>query len=44
MVAVRMRLRPPDPAPKRWRRSGYDPYASDGGYGKLHSWERVDHD
>lgn len=24
--------------------AGFDPYASDAGYSKPHSWERVDHD
>ena len=24
--------------------AGFDPYASDAGYAKPHSWERVDHD
>ena len=24
--------------------SGFDPYSSDAGYAKPHSWERVDHD
>jgi hypothetical protein len=23
---------------------GFDPYSSDAGYSKPHSWERVDHD
>ena len=37
---------PPDPArtPKHWRRSGFDPYASDGGYGRSHAWERLERD
>jgi hypothetical protein len=25
-------------------RAGFDPYSSDAGYTKPHSWERVDHD
>jgi hypothetical protein len=36
-----------EPAPKKPGRSGaagFDPYASDAGYAKPHSWERVDHD
>jgi hypothetical protein len=24
--------------------AGFDPYSSDAGYSKPHSWERVDHD
>jgi hypothetical protein len=24
--------------------AGFDPYASDAGYSKPHSWERLDHD
>jgi hypothetical protein len=24
--------------------AGFDPYSSDAGYAKPHSWERVDHD
>ncbi|MCM2313259.1 MAG: hypothetical protein NDI84_17865 [Steroidobacteraceae bacterium] len=24
--------------------AGFDPYASDAGYSKPHSWERIDHD
>jgi hypothetical protein len=34
-------------APKRPSRvgeAGFDPYSSDAGYSKPHSWERVDHD
>ena len=36
-----------DTAPKRPARggaAGFDPYSSDAGYAKPHSWERVDHD
>jgi hypothetical protein len=35
-----------DPAPKKTGRAGsagFDPYASDGGFAKPHSWERLDH-
>jgi hypothetical protein len=35
------------PAPKgpsRIGAAGFDPYSSDGGHAKPHSWERVDHD
>lgn len=28
----------------RIREAGFDPYSSDGGYAKPHSWERVDRD
>ncbi len=28
----------------RVRAAGFDPYSSDAGYAKPHSWERVDHD
>ena len=38
----------PDPRPVRraskMAAAGFDPYSSDGGYAKPHSWERVDHD
>jgi hypothetical protein len=30
--------------PSRTGAAGFDPYASDAGYSKPHSWERVDHD
>jgi hypothetical protein len=30
--------------PARAGRAGFDPYASDAGYAKPHTWERVDHD
>jgi len=37
-----------DEAPKRKSsragQAGFDPYSSDAGYAKPHSWERVDHD
>lgn len=37
-----------DDAPKRKTsrtgRSGFDPYSSDAGHAKPHSWERIDHD
>ncbi len=35
------------PAPKgpsRTGAAGFDPYSSDAGYSKPHSWEHVDHD
>ena len=35
---------PPRKAPPRVGAAGFDPYSSDGGYSKPHSWERVDHD
>lgn len=35
--------RPPD-HPSRVGESGFDPYSSDAGHTKPHSWERVDHD
>lgn len=31
-------------APRRAGAAGIDPYSSDAGYAKPHSWERVDHD
>lgn len=38
----------PDPKPARRAArtgaAGFDPYSSDGGYAKPHSWERIDHD
>lgn len=35
----------PDPkGPSRVGAAGFDPYSSDAGYSKPHSWERVDHD
>ncbi len=30
--------------PSRTGAAGFDPYSSDAGYSKPHSWERVDHD
>ncbi len=30
--------------PARVGATGFDPYSSDAGYAKVHSWERVDHD
>lgn len=36
-----------DPGPQQPSRvgaAGFDPYSSDAGYSKPHSWERVDHD
>lgn len=30
--------------PSRIGEAGFDPYASDAGYSKPHSWERIDHD
>jgi len=35
---------PPDRTPSRVGAGGFDPYASDAGYSKPHSWERIDHD
>ena len=34
----------PPPKPSRLGEAGFDPYSSDAGYAKPHSWERVDHD
>jgi hypothetical protein len=35
---------PPASKASRTGRGGFDPYSSDAGYTKPHSWERVDHD
>ena len=35
---------PPKRKPSKTGQSGFDPYSSDAGYAKPHSWERVDHD
>ena len=35
---------PPKQKSSRTGPSGFDPYSSDAGYSKPHSWERVDHD
>jgi hypothetical protein len=35
---------PPARKPSRVGAAGFDPYSSDAGYSKPHSWERVDHD
>ena len=35
---------PGDRKPSRVGAAGFDPYSSDAGYSKPHSWERVDHD
>ncbi len=34
----------PHDRPSRTGAAGFDPYSSDAGYSKPHSWERVDHD
>jgi len=34
----------PGKEPSRVGAAGFDPYSSDAGYSKPHSWERVDHD
>jgi hypothetical protein len=34
----------PAKRPSRVGAAGFDPYSSDGGYPKPHTWERVDHD
>lgn len=34
----------PEKKPSRVGAAGFDPYSSDAGYAKPHSWERVDHD
>jgi len=35
---------PPQSRARRAGRAGFDPYSSDGGFSKPHSWERLDHD
>jgi len=35
---------PPTQKESRTGQPGFDPYSSDAGYAKPHSWERVDHD
>lgn len=35
---------PPKQTASRTGQAGIDPYSSDAGYAKPHSWERVDHD
>jgi hypothetical protein len=35
---------PPAKPPGNVGAAGFDPYSSDAGYQKPHSWERVDHD
>ena len=35
---------PPTRRPSRAGAAGFDPYASDAGFAKPHSWERVDHE
>ncbi len=35
---------PPKQKAPRTGEPGFDPYSSDAGYAKPHSWERVDHD
>lgn len=35
---------PPKRKTSKTGQSGFDPYSSDAGYAKPHSWERVDHD
>lgn len=34
----------PHGKPSRVGRAGFDPYSSDAGFAKPHSWERIDHD
>jgi len=34
----------PRDRPSHTGAAGFDPYSSDAGYSKPHSWERVDHD
>jgi hypothetical protein len=34
----------PPKRPSKVGAAGFDPYSSDAGYVKPHSWERVDHD
>jgi hypothetical protein len=36
--------RPPPKKPSRLGAAGFDPYASDGGYAKPGTWDRVNHD
>jgi hypothetical protein len=44
------RARPAEPSgapkakPSRVGQAGFDPYSSDAGFAKPHSWERIDHD
>ena len=35
---------PPQQKTPRTGQAGFDPYSSDAGYAKPHSWERIDHD
>jgi hypothetical protein len=35
---------PPQGHSSRRGESGFDPYSSDAGFSKPHTWERVDHD
>lgn len=35
---------PPQQKASATGRAGFDPYSSDAGFAKPHSWERVDHD
>lgn len=35
---------PPARRPSRVGAAGFDPYSSDAGFSKPHTWERVDHD
>lgn len=35
---------PAQKKPSRVGAAGFDPYSSDAGFAKPHSWERVDHD
>jgi hypothetical protein len=34
----------PQVKPSRAGQAGFDPYSSDAGFAKPHSWERIDHD
>jgi hypothetical protein len=34
----------PKTKPSRVGQAGFDPYSSDAGFAKPHSWERIDHD
>jgi hypothetical protein len=34
----------PKAKPSRVGQAGFDPYSSDAGFAKPHSWERIDHD
>jgi hypothetical protein len=41
---LELESQPPPKKPARIGAVGFDPYASDGGYAKPGTWDRVDHD